>query len=210
MTEDQLKKEETPTPEPEKAEQTATEAETVADEKPKSERKEQKKDKDKKAEHAELVSLREKVGELEKKLAAADAAAKEKDDKYLRMMAEYDNFRRRSAKERETVYTDATFDVLRDLLPVVDNLERAAAAEGSVEQIRQGLQMTLGAVNTLLEKQGVERFGEKGDAFDPNAHNAVMHEEDPEAAESVVSEVFLPGYRKNDRVLRYAMVKVLN
>ena len=165
----------------------------------------------------ETRSEKKKVKKLEAELEKQSKLLESKEselsvlnDKYMRMMAEYDNFRRRSAKERETVYTDATFDVLRDLLPVVDNLERAAAAEGSVEQIRQGLQMTLGAVNTLLEKQGVERFGEKGDAFDPNAHNAVMHEEDPEAAESVVSEVFLPGYRKNDRVLRYAMVKVLN
>lgn len=207
MTENKPKNNETPAPETAKAEGASGNGEAKTEAKPKGEHK---KEKEAKGERAELAALREKVSDLEKKLAAAEEAAKEQDDRYLRMMAEYDNFRRRSVKERESAYTDASFDVLRDLLPVVDNLERAAASQGSEEQIREGLRMTLSAVEALLEKQGVTRFGEKGDPFDPNAHNAVMHEEDPDEGESVVAEVFLPGYRNGDRVLRYAMVKVLN
>lgn len=208
MTENKPKNSETPAPETEKAEGVSENGETKTEAKPKGEhKKEKEKEKETKA---ELVALRQQVSDLEKKLADATEAAKEQNDRYLRMMAEYDNFRRRSAKERESAYTDAAFDVLRDLLPVVDNLERAAASQGSEEQIREGLRMTLGAVETLLEKQGVTRFGEKGDTFDPNAHNAVMHEENPDEGEGVIADVFLPGYRKGDRVLRYAMVKVLN
>lgn len=209
MTENKPKNSETPAPETEKTEGVSENGEVRAEAKPKGEHKKEK-EKETKAERAELVALRQQVSDLEKKLADATEAAKEQNDRYLRMMAEYDNFRRRSAKERESAYTDAAFDVLRDLLPVVDNLERAAASQGSEEQIREGLRMTLGAVETLLEKQGVTRFGEKGDTFDPNAHNAVMHEENPDEGEGVIADVFLPGYRKGDRVLRYAMVKVLN
>lgn len=163
-----------------------------------------------KTDKSELVRLREENGEQKKQLASLKAELDEQKDKYLRMMAEYDNFRRRSQKEREAVYTDAAFDVLKDILPVADNLGRAASAEGDPEQIQKGLRMTLDAVEALFKAQGIEQFGAPGETFDPALHNAVMHDEDPERGEGEITDVFMPGYKKGDRVLRYAMVKVVN
>ena len=153
------------------------------------------------------------VGELEDKskaLVAAEGEVAEAKDKYLRLVAEYENFRRRSAKEREGIYTEATFDVLSGILPMIDNLERAALAAGDAEQVTKGLQMILKSVEEMLERQSVEAYGKVGDTFDPNLHNAVMHDEDPEKPEGYISDVFMKGYKKGDRVLRYAMVKTLN
>lgn len=153
---------------------------------------------------------------------AADSAAKELEeakaqlaaekDKYLRMAAEYDNFRRRAAKEREAAYTDAYADALMQIIPVIDNLERAASFgnEGDVKQLADGVNMILSQFGGVLEKMGIEAFGVKGDAFDPNIHNAIMHDEDPEQGENVITEVFQRGYRKGDKIIRCAMVKVVN
>ena len=153
------------------------------------------------------------TGELQKKdqtIAALEAELADAKDKYLRLVAEYENYRRRSAKEREGVYTEATFDVLSGILPVIDNLERAVAASGDAEQVTKGLQMILKSVEDMLTRQSVEAYGQVGDIFDPNLHNAVMHDEDPEKPEGYISDVFMKGYKKGDRVLRYAMVKTLN
>lgn len=153
---------------------------------------------------------------------AADSIAKELDetktqlaaekDKYLRMAAEYDNFRRRAAKEREAAYTDAYADALMQIIPVIDNLERAASFgnEGDIKQLADGVNMILSQFGGVLEKMGIEAFGVKGDVFDPNIHNAIMHDEDPEQGENVITEVFQRGYRKGDKIIRCAMVKVVN
>ena len=162
-----------------------------------------KKEKEDKKAKAELAALRTELEAKEKELS-------EEKDKYLRLLAEYDNFRRRSQKEREGIYTDAVSDCLGEFLPLLDNLGRAAEASGDAEQVRVGLEMTKKSADALLEKMGVEAFGEAGDTFDPQLHNAVMHGEDESRGENEISDVFQRGYRRGDRVIRYAMVKVVN
>ncbi len=150
----------------------------------------------------ELAALREKASELEKALS-------EEKEKYLRMFAEYDNFRRRSQKEREGIYTDAVSDVVGQILPIADNLERAGKYTDG-EKVAEGLRLTMNALNECLNKLGVTAFGAPGDKFDPNLHNAIMHEEDESKGEGEIVEVFQPGYKRGDKIIRYAMVKVAN
>ena len=144
-------------------------------------------------------------GELKKAVEALN----ELNDRYTRMLAEYDNFRKRAQKEREGIYTDAYADVLAALLPVKDSLEMAMAyADDS--KLSQGVTLTLNKFSEILKKLGVEEFGEKGEPFDPNLHNAVLHVEDETLGENVIADVLLKGYKKGDRILRYAMVKAAN
>lgn len=133
----------------------------------------------------------------------------EENDKYLRMLAEYDNFRRRSQKDRENVYADAYGEALSELLPVLDNIERAVQFADS-DNVSQGMSMIVSQVKTALEKLGIETFGEIGETFDPNIHNAVMHVDDESMAENVIADIFQRGYKKGDRIIRHAMVKVAN
>ena len=150
--------------------------------------------------------------EIEGLKSALDTAATElaaKNDQYLRLAAEYDNFRRRSAKEREGVYAEAYADALSALFPVVDNLERAAMYSDG-ENVAKGVALTLKSVTETLAQLGVEVIDPAGAEFDPNLHNAVMHVEDPAYGESTVVEVLQKGYRRGERVLRFAMVKVAN
>ena len=145
------------------------------------------------------------VEELEKAKAELSAM----NDKYLRMIAEYDNFRKRSAKERDGAYADAYTDALSAILPVIDNLERALMfAEG--EALTEGVKMTLKQFEDAMTRLGVEAFGARGDAFDPRFHNAVMQMEDPELEANTIAEVFQKGYKKGDKIIRDAMVKVAN
>lgn len=147
--------------------------------------------------------------EMKTKLEAAEAAIAAAEDKYLRLAAEYDNFRRRSAKERENLYADVYAEALSVFLPVIDNLERAAQyADG--ESVAKGVAMTLKGITDTLERLGITEIEAAGKPFDPEIHNAVLHVEDETLGESVVVEVLQKGYRKGDRVLRYAMVKVAN
>lgn len=152
--------------------------------------------------NAELEALK---AQLEEKQAELDAL----NDKYLRMAAEYDNFRRRSAKEREGVYTEAYGDAVAQVLPVIDNMERAALYSDA-EKVAEGVAMTLKSFTDILEKMGITSFGAPGDTFDPVLHNAVMHVEDESLGENVIKEVFQKGYKKSDKVIRYAMVIVAN
>ena len=155
-------------------------------------------------EKRELAAAKEKAAELEKALA-------EEKEKYLRMFAEYDNFRRRSQKERDGIYTDAVSDVVGAILPIADNLERAGRySDGDGEKVAEGLRLTMNALSECLTKLGVTAFGAVGDKFDPNLHNAIMHEEDEAKVEGEIVEVFQPGYRRGDRIIRYAIVKVAN
>ena len=153
--------------------------------------------------------LEAKIGELESKLADADKAAAEQNDKYLRLMAEYDNFRKRSAKEKEGIYSDAYADALKSILPIIDNLERAVGVDGA-DAVAKGLEMTLKGAAEALEKMGVEAFGAEGDEFDPNMHNAMMMVDDENHKEGEIVTVFQKGYRKGDKIIRYAMVTVAN
>lgn len=145
---------------------------------------------------------------LKKQLEEAEAALAEQNDKYLRMLAEYDNFRRRAKEEKDAIYTTAAEDVLGAILPVIDNLERAASAAGDGDSVRKGVQMTLAQFGAALEKLGVSEV--PCERFDPNLHNAVMHVEDSAKGESEIVEVLQKGYKKGDRIIRYAMVKVAN
>ena len=181
------------------AETGETPAELAEAKKPESGAGEEKKHKETKR---ELARLREKVSELEKTLS-------EEKEKYLRMLAEYDNFRKRSQKEREGIYTDAVSDVVGQILPIADNLERAGKFSDG-EKVAEGLRLTMNALNECLTKLGVTAFGAPGDTFDPNLHNAIMHEEDESRGEGEIVEVFQPGYKRGDKIIRYAMVKVAN
>ena len=151
---------------------------------------------------AEIAALKK---QLEEKSAECDAA----NDKYLRMMAEYDNFRKRSAREKEGIYADAYADALKYILPIVDNLERAVGVEGA-DAVAKGLEMTLKGAEDALNKMGVEAFGASGDAFDPNMHSAMMMVDDESFSEGQIVTVFQKGYKKGDRIIRYAMVTVAN
>lgn len=145
-------------------------------------------------------------GEIEK----LKKEAKEKDDRYLRMAAEYDNFRRRSREEKEGVYDSAVSDTLSALLPVIDNLERAAQFGGDGEKVTEGLAMIAKSVASALSSLGIEEVGTVGDIFDPNLHNAVMHIEDESFREGEIVEVFQKGYKRGKRIIRFAAVKTAN
>ena len=142
-------------------------------------------------------------------MAAAKKEAEELNERYLRMLAEYDNFRKRSAKEREGIYADAYTDALISILPVLDNLERADACKES-DALAKGLELTLKSFRDTLAKMGVEEIEAEGKPFDPNFHNAVMHVEDESFGESEIVEVLMKGYKRGDKVIRYSMVKVAN
>ncbi len=146
----------------------------------------------------------EKISGLEKELAASKEA-------HIRTLAEYDNYRKRSTKEKEGIYADAKAVCMTELLGVVDNFERAlAVTDSDFESFKKGTEMIYTNLMDTFKKLGVEAFGEKGEEFDPNFHNGVMHIDDPELAENVIAEVFSKGYKLGDKVLRPAMVKVAN
>lgn len=153
--------------------------------------------------------LEAEIEKLKKELDDEKKASEESNKKYLTMLAEYDNFRRRSAKEKEGAYSDAYADVLEKILPVLDNLERASAYKDG-ESVLHGLELTLKSFNEVLSKLGITEIDAVGGKFDPNLHNAVMHVEDDEHGEGEVVEVLQKGYMCGDKVLRYAMVKVAN
>ena len=165
--------------------------------------------KDTKADKKKSKKQDGKIEELEKALAAKENELAEQNDKYMRMMAEYDNFRKRSAKEKEGTYADAYADALKSILPIIDNLERAIGVTDA-DGVLKGLEMTLKGADEALKKMGVEAFGAEGDTFDPNIHNAVMMVESDERAEGEIVSVFQKGYRKGDKIIRYAMVTVAN
>ena len=132
-------------------------------------------------------------------------------DKLLRVMAEYDNFRKRSQKEKEMAYGDTKASTIGEFLPVYDNFMRAMSAEATdLESFKKGIEMIFNQYGETFKKLGVESFGEKGETFDPNVHNAVMHGEDDTLPENSISDVFSTGYKMGDRVIRPAIVKVVN
>lgn len=141
---------------------------------------------------------------------ALQASLKEQEDKYLRLLAEYDNYRKRSQKEKENAWTAAKADTAKEFLPVYDNLERALKQETADEAYAKGVQMIMTQLKTVLEKLGIEEIPALGETFDPNFHNAVMHMEDESLGENTVAEVFQTGFKIGDKVIRHAMVKVAN
>lgn len=157
---------------------------------------------------------KKKVKKLEAELEKAKADIKkteekldELNDRYMRMLAEYDNYRRRTAKEHDNIYSDAYGDAVKQILPVIDNLERAAMYKDS-DSVAKGVQMTLKVCSDMLSKLGITEIETK--TFDPAYHNAVIHIEDETYGEGEIVEVLQKGYMKGDKVIRYAMVKVAN
>ena len=153
--------------------------------------------------------LQAKIDELTEEIEALKAEIAEKDDKYLRMAAEYDNFRRRSREEKEGIWEAAMAETVAELLPIIDNIERAASFEGG-DKVREGLEMIAKTTGGVFEKLGVEVVGAPGDTFDPNLHNAVLHIDDESYGEGEIVEVFQKGYKKGKRIIRFAMVKSAN
>ena len=132
------------------------------------------------------------------------------EDKYLRLAAEYDNYRKRTAKEKESLWTDVKADTAGAFLPVYDNLERALKQDTADEAFKKGVEMTMNQLKEVLTKLGITEIPAQGQPFDPKYHNAVMHVEDESLGQNVVSEVFQAGFQCGEKVIRFAMVKVAN
>ena len=150
------------------------------------------------------LSMIRKLKDENKKLSNELEALK---DRLLRLTAEYDNYRKRTAKEKEGIYTDACTDVLKEVLPVADNLERALAVDGNVEDIKKGVEMTIKGFLNALEKLGVEEI-DTTNGFDPNVHQAISVVEDANLNSNDVAQVYQKGYKKGEKVIRYSMVTV--
>ena len=170
----------------------------------------------------EAAEAEQKAAEQAAKTAAEQTEAAQPDDewkakfdelndRYLRMAAEYDNFRKRSQREREQAYTDAVSRAVTALLPTYDNLERAIKAETADTEYKKGVEMTMTQLTESLKGLNVTVIeASAGTTFDPNYHNAVMHVEDEALGENVIAEVFQQGFQIGDKVIRHAMVKVAN
>ena len=153
----------------------------------------------------------EEAGEsLEDKIKALEEAAAADKDKYLRLLAEYDNFRKRSIQEKLNASSDATARAALEVISVIDNFERAVAAECSDENYKKGVEMIYGQFLEVIKKLGVEEIDALGKEFDPNMHNAVSQVEDENFGENTVSQVYQKGYKLGDKVIRCAMVVVAN
>lgn len=191
---------EAPQEEPKPAEETAAES-TAETQEP------EKAPKGKKKKEKTYSFTREQVDQME--LAAKQLASVK--DQFMRLTAEYDNYRKRTAKEKESIYQDAQIDTIKAFLPVYDNLERAAAAEGGEDSPhKKGLEMIFHQYQEILGKLGVTEIPALGETFDPEKHNAVMHIDDENYGENVVAQVFQAGFMLGDRVLRHAIVQVAN
>lgn len=155
------------------------------------------------APEVEVLPKEEEVNPLEAEL-------KLEKEKYLRLAAEYDNFRKRSMKEREALYSDIRCDTISKILPVYDNLERALKQETADEAYKKGVEMTMTQLRDIFSKIGVTEIEAVGQPFDPAVHNAVMHIEDEALGENIVAEEFAKGFKLGDKVIRFSMVKVAN
>jgi molecular chaperone GrpE len=169
----------------------------------KTEEKLTKKEKKLKAElEAEILKYKELAEKTEK-------ARAETEDKYMRVLAEYDNFRKRTAREKDAIYSDAYGDALKEILPIMDTLEMAVGYTG--DKVAEGVKMTLTQFKSTLDKLGIEEIpAQVGGEFDPELHNAVMSMPNPEVAEGAISAILRKGYKKGDKVFRYTMVAVNN
>ena len=159
------------------------------------------------------VEVMDSIPESEEELNASETLQNElsvERDKYLRLAAEYDNYRKRSAKEREMIYTDARTDAISKLLPVYDNLERALRMECADEAYYKGVEMIMTQLTETLILMGVKVIPAVGEPFDPNLHNAVMKIEDPNLGENIIAEEYQKGFILGDRVIRFSTVVVAN
>ncbi len=150
------------------------------------------------------------VKKLYEAVEAQKAKLDESQNQYLRLLADYDNYRKRSARDRETLYTDIKAETIAALLPVYDNLERAMKQPCSDDAYSKGVQMTMCQFDEILKKLGIDEIAAMGLPFDPKLHHGVLHEENPEMGEGIVSEVLQKGFILGEKILRFAMVKVAN
>lgn len=170
------------------------------------------------AEHETPVSPKEEKKEKKKKISAELEKLQKLQEEFeahkqqhLRVLAEYDNFRKRSANEKNAVYNNAVSDTVQAILPIADNIERALAQENaSAEDLRKGVEMIEAEIISVFEKLNIRATGEVGETFDPNLHNAVAHIDDEALGENVISAVYQKGYLLGDKVVRHAMVQVAN
>ena len=162
------------------------------------------------AEAANTTSEQAEASESGDKAAEFEAALAAERDKYLRLAAEYDNFRKRTQKEREALYNDVKSSTVLELLPVYDNLERALALECSDEAFYKGVELTMTQLKGILEKLGVTEIEAVGKTFDPAEHNAVMHIEDEKYGEKEIVAEFQKGFKLGDKVIRFSVVQVAN
>ena len=206
MSTDKKDKKETAPQEEEVKEETPKASEDVKGEDKKNAKKASKKKDSKKDEEKKDVKEDSKE---EPKESKDDELAAEK-DRYLRLYAEYDNFRRRSAKEKTELYADIKANTVKSFLPVYDNLERALKQETQDEAYKKGVEMIMAQFVKTLEGLGVSEIPDVGEKFDPNLHNAVMHVDDEEKGENEIVEVFQKGFRLEEKVIRFSMVKVAN
>ena len=193
MSED--KKTQDPQQEPELKEEAGAEAKK-AEEKPSGKKQDKKESKG--------------AGEKKEEQSSPAEELKGANDRYLRLLAEYDNYRKRSQKEKDGLYADIKSDTVAKFLPVYDNLVRALAQSTEDEAYRRGVEMIMTQFNTTLEKLGATKIECLGQKFDPSLHNAVMHVEDEEKGENEIVEVFQDGFMMGEKVIRFAMVKVAN
>ena len=131
-------------------------------------------------------------------------------DAYLRLAADYDNYRKRTIKEKDAAYAHGKADAVEKLLPVYDNLERALNQETADAAYKKGVEMTMTQLVNIFTALGVEIYGEAGDTFDPNIHNAVMHTDDDSVADNTITQVFQKGFKMGEKIVRFAMVQVAN
>ncbi len=169
---------------------------------------------DKEKEEIQEEEIKEEIQETEEQEATEPDKAKEWEDKYIRLYAEFDNFKKRSQREKDARYGDAVIDTVSELITVADNLERALAVEAETEEtvkFKEGVSMVYKQMQDTLQKLGVTEIKALGEQFDPNLHNAVMHIEDETVDDNTVVEEFMKGYIYNGtRVVRHSMVKVAN
>lgn len=172
----------------------------------KAEKKESEKTEEEKNEKTE-----ETVSEEESQLEKLTKELNSKKDAYMRLAAEYDNYRKRTTAEKTGIYADATAKAISEILPVADSLEMAMkSAENAPKEYTKGLELVINQLKASLSKLNVEEFGSRGDTFDPELHNAVSKVEDEELGENVLAQVFQKGYKTGDKIIRHAMVQVAN
>lgn len=166
---------------------------------------------EKKPPEAQAPPEAEESGKLIEEAERLRRELEEQKDQYLRVLAEYDNFRKRTANEKSAVYNNAVSDTVLAILPIADNIGLALEQENaSAEDMRKGVEMIQSQIEAAFEKLGITPVGEVGEAFDPNLCNAIAHIEDESLGENVISQVFQKGYKLGDRMVRHAMVQVAN
>ena len=215
---DEQKKEQTPeqdpmkntAPEEKKAEQTEEGAEKESAVGQDIDAEAAKAEEGKDSEKKEKRRFGRKASKEEEKIAALEKEKTDLNDKFLRICAEYDNFRKRSQKEKDALYGDVKANTVTQFLPVYDNLERALKQNTEDEAYKKGVEMIMTQFCSTLEKLGVTEIECLGEKFDPTMHNAVMHVDDEEKGENEIVEVFQKGFKLGDKVIRFAMVKVAN